>query len=55
MQHTSWFIHMLLALAVLILAGVVYGFWGIAQAPSPTLELPDGAQVPPASPDQPAP
>lgn len=43
-RHTSWFIQMLMVLAVLIVAAVVYGFWNIAQAPSPTLDLPDGAK-----------
>lgn len=55
MQHTSWFIHMLMALAVLILAGVVYGFWGVAQAPSPKLELPDAAKLPPPPSNESAP
>jgi hypothetical protein len=54
-QHTSWFIQMLMVLAVLILAGVVYGFWGIAQAPSPTLELPDAAKLPPPPTNEQAP
>jgi flagellar basal body-associated protein FliL len=57
MRHASWFIQLLMLLAVLILAGVVYGFWGISQAPGPRLEVPDAAQPqtppPPASPQTP--
>jgi hypothetical protein len=58
MRHASWFIRLLMLLAVLILAGVVYGFWGISQAPSPKLELPDAAQPqtpPPQTPPPPSP
>jgi hypothetical protein len=54
MRHTSWFMHLLMALAVLILAGVVYGFWGISQAPSPALDVPDAAQLPPPPANEPA-
>ena len=42
-RTTSWFVQLLMALAVLVLAALVYGFWRMAQAPSPNLELPDVA------------
>ena len=52
MRHASWFIRLLTVLAVLILAGVVYGFWSIAKAPSPapTIEVPGAAPQPQAPP-----
>lgn len=44
MRHSSWFIQMLMVLAVLILAGVVYGFWQISRAPAPMLEPAPGPE-----------
>jgi hypothetical protein len=34
-RHQSWFIQLLMVLAVLILAGVVYGFWQISAPRAP--------------------
>jgi hypothetical protein len=38
MRHLSWFSQLLMVLAVLIVAGVVYGFWQTAAIPLPPAE-----------------
>lgn len=54
-RHLSWFIQLLMVLAVVIVAGVVYGFWQTATIPMPSSEpaesLPaQGADNPPPPP-----
>jgi hypothetical protein len=39
-RHTPWFIQLMVAFAVLVLAAVVYGFWQMGKMPARTLELP---------------
>jgi cytochrome oxidase assembly protein ShyY1 len=39
-RHTPWFIQVMVAFAVLVLAAVVYGFWQMGKMPARTLELP---------------
>jgi hypothetical protein len=53
MRHGSWYMRLLLLMAALVVAAVVYSFYHMAQAPSPTLDLPAGA-VEPATPPPPA-
>jgi flagellar basal body-associated protein FliL len=52
-RHLPWFTSMLMAFAVLVLAGVVYSFWNMSSAPMPKLDVP--AQDAPAQPANPAP
>jgi hypothetical protein len=39
-RHLPWFTQMLMVFAVLVLAAVVYGFWSMAAAPMPKLDVP---------------
>jgi hypothetical protein len=41
MKSSSWFMQLMMALAALVLAGVVFGFWRMSRAASPVLDLPD--------------
>lgn len=55
MRHLSWFVQLLMVLAVLIVAGVVYGFWQTAAIPlfstEPVQSLPaQGSDNPPPPP-----
>ena len=46
MRHGSWYMRLLLLMAALVVAAVVYSFYHMAQAPSPVLDLPAGATEP---------
>ncbi len=35
-EHTTWFIRMLIVLAVLLIAGIVYDFWRDSRVRAPT-------------------
>ena len=52
-RHTPWFLKALWLLAVLMVVGIVYSFWRIANVASPTLDVP--AQTPGQAPAQAAP
>jgi hypothetical protein len=45
-RHMSWFVQMLMVLAVVIVAGLVYGFWQTAAIPLPA----QGSDNPPLPP-----
>ena len=54
-RHTPWFIQLMVAFAVLVLAAVVYGFWQMGKMPARTLELPpmeEPARAPANNPPQ---
>jgi len=44
MTHMPWFTQMLMAFAALVLAAVVYGFWSMAAAPMPKLDVSEEAE-----------
>jgi len=42
-----WFMQLMMVFAVLLVAGLVYSFWRMSLAPSPTLEVPaQGTELP---------
>jgi hypothetical protein len=54
-KRMHWFVKMLVALAVLMALGVVYGFWRISNVPSPELDAPatsDGTKTTSTTPTQ---
>jgi hypothetical protein len=50
LAHTPWFVQMMMIFAVVALAGIVYGFWQIAQAESVPPAQTDAATQPQSAP-----
>jgi hypothetical protein len=46
-RHLPWFVQLLTVFAVVLIAGMVYGFWRISMVPSPTVDLPEQPTVTP--------